>query len=447
MAIVAVATGTIYDQNDGKSIWATISPSLGQSQVYNKDESSVSWNPNYAATANRLTAIVNIGGADVVSTLSGKKWGTTKGGSELGSGVSYIDVSTNQDPSVATQRTYYFEGTYTDPTTLLTTLVSAQITLTVLKTGTNAVYILLSGQRVIKQAASGTRNTAELKCDLMRASGVDNTGITYKWFKYPYAVADQLDANHADVVSGAITFKKTDGTVAANPSDGVWADVKSIIIREDAVSSVGYFKVQAKDADGDIYEQTFDILDSADSYMMIPNMPDGNVMQASAGSKRLIPIVWYGSSQVDISNYSFTWGLNDRYGNKSGYIDTTRSPAARTISAHTTGSTAVFTVNSGTIPVAGDVIRVISADKVTIRSFEVASATATTITIRAPQNGFSSDYPTTNLFVGGTLWIYNGNGAAAGLKTTTGSAAFSITADDIDGNGNWVCQVINPLAT
>lgn len=446
MGVVAVATGTIYDHNDGKPIYAAISASLGQSQVYNKDESAISWLPNYASTANRLTAIVNVAGSDVVSVMANKKWGTAKGLSDLGTGA-YIDVATNQDPAIASQRTFYFQGDYTDPTTLIPTTVFSQLSLSVLKTGTNAVYILLGGQRIIKASPSGTKNSAEMKCDLVRASGVDDTLGTggYKWFKYPYAVSDQLDVNHADVTGGKISFKTTAGGAAVNPADGVFADVKSIVIREDAVMSLGLFKVQVKDADGVVYEQLFDILDVADNYRMDPQLPDGNVMMGSQGSKRIIPIVWYGSAQVDILAYTFKWGLVDRFGKKSGYIDTARSSAARNISAHTTGSAAVFTINSGTIPVAGDAIRVISADGLNIESYEVASATATSITIRVPLNGFSSNYPTAGLFTGGKLWIYNDTGAMAGFKGTTGAVTFTATADDIDGQGNWVCEVTNPL--
>jgi hypothetical protein len=107
----------------------------------------------------------------------------------------------------------------------------------------------------------------------------------------------------------------------------------------------------------------------------------------------------------------------------------------------------VFTISSAlaSAPVAGDVIRVISADGLKVESFEVASATTTAITIRAPQNGFSSNYPSaTSDYANGKLWLYVGNGATAGQKTTTGSATCSVTGDDIDGLGVVYCDAINP---
>ncbi|MHB9152941.1 MAG: hypothetical protein ACYC2S_09810 [Spirochaetales bacterium] len=447
MGVIAVATGTVIDHNDGKPVYASISASLGQSQVYNKDESTIAWLPNYVSTPNRLSAIVTVGGADVVSVLSAKKWGTAAGLSDLGTG-SYIDVATNQDPGVATQRTYFFEATYTDPVTLLPTLVKSQITLSVLKTGTNAVYVLISGQRIIKKAADGSRNMAELTANLVRASGMDTTGLTYKWFKSPYTVNDQLDAAHADVTGGKISFKNAAGLAGTNPADNTWGtDIPTIIIREDAVANVGMYKVQIKDADAIVFEQIFEIADVADIYFFRAKELDGNVLLNGLGTLRLIPQGFYGDTEINTVNYTYRWWAQDRNGNKSGYIDTARSPAARTISAHTTGAGTVFTINSGTIPVAGDAIRVISADGLTIRSFEVASATATSITIRAPVNGFSADYPSlTTTYVGGKLWIYANNGANAGSKATAGTEIFTITQDDMDGKLGWSFEATNPLA-
>lgn len=447
MGIIAVMTGTAIDHNDGKPVYAAISALLGLAQVYNKDESAISWLPNYASTANRLSAVVTVGGADVVPVLSAKKWGTAAGLSDLGTG-SYIDIATNQDPAVASQRTFFFEAIYTDPVTLLPTLVKTQTTLSVLKTGTNAVYILLNGQRIIKKAADGTRNSAELTANLVRASGLDTTGLTYKWFKSPYAVADQLDANHADVTSGKITFKTAAGGAGTNPADGAWGtDIPTLVAREDAVASFGLYKVQIKDADGVVFEQTFDITDMSDAYFFRADELDGNILLGGLGTLRYIPRGFYGDLAIDTTNYTYRWWARDRSGNKSGFIDTARSPAARIISAHTTGAGTVFTINSGTIPVVGDAIRIISADGLAIRSFEVAAATATSITIRAPVNGFSADYPAViTAYVGGKLWIYANNGVNAGSKTTAGTEVFTITQDDMDGKIIWSCDCTNPLA-
>jgi hypothetical protein len=446
MGIVSTGQITLYDYNDAAPITAFISASKGTAQVFTKDESITSYNPDYSSAANVLTAYVYVNGVNVVNNLTNRKWGTTLGGSDLGTNVSSITKSTNIDPANPVYNVY-FEGDYTDPVTMLVTHVNAMITLHCVKSGTNAVFVQVNGQLVIEgNPTGGTKNTASVTADLMRAAGIDNIGVTYQWFKSPYAAADQLDANHVDVVAGKYSFKNTAGSAASAPADGTWADVKTLVVREDAVNDIGLYLVKAKDADGNIYQAYFQIYDVSDPYDVKVVATNGNVFQNGLGTKTLTPEVFYGNSKIDIANFTFNWKLYDRNGKKSGFIDTSRTSAAKTISSHTTGSTAQFTLNSalGSAPAAGDVIRVISADGLTIRSYEVGSATTTTITIRAPQNEFSSDYPTTGQFTNGKLWLYVGNGATAGIKTTTGTTALSVTGDDIDGLGTVYCEAVNP---
>lgn len=447
MGVVSTGQITLYDQNDAAPITSYISASKGLMQVYTKDESSVIYTPDWSGAANVLAAHVYINGVDKVDTLSNRKWGTTLGGSDLGTNVSSVSKSTNIDP-LNPAYNVYFEGDYTDPTTNLVTHVNAMITLAVVKTGTNAVYILVRGQLAIENAASGSKNTATVSADLIRAAGVDNSGITYKWFRSPYAVADQLDANHADVTGGKITFKTTAGGAATNPADGTWADVKSMVVREDAINDIGLFMVQAKDADGTIYQAFFQIYDVSDPYDVKVNASNGNVFQNGLGSKTLTPEVWYGGTKVaDISAYTFTWKLFDRNGNRSGFIDTAKTPAAKTISANTAGITGTITISAAlaAAPAAGDVVRVISADGLTVASYELgAGSTTTVLQLRSPLNGFSAVAPVASQFVNGLLWVYAGTGATAGQKTTTGTAALAVTGDDIDGMGTIFVDANNP---
>jgi len=446
MGIVSTGQITLYDQNDAAPITAFISASKGTVQVFTKDESTIAYIPDYTSTPNVFTAFVYVNGVNKVDTLSNRKWGTSLGASDLGTNVSSISKNTNIDPANPIY-TVYFEGDYTDPVTNLVTHVNSMITLNVVKTGTNAVYILVRGQLVIENAPSGSKNTATVSADLMRAAGVDDTGVTYKWFRDPYGAADQLDANHADVTGGKITFKNTAGSTVGAPADGTWADVKSITVREDAITDIGLFMVQAKDADGVIYQAFFQIYDVSDPYDVLINATNGNVYQNGVGTKTLTPQVWYGGSAVDISAYTFTWRLFDKNGNKSGFIDTAKTPSAKIISANTAGITGTITISVAlaAAPVAGDVVRVISANGLTIRSYEIGTGSTTTVlTLRAPLNGFSNVAPTANEFLNGKLWIYAGTGATAGYKTTNGTAALSVTGDDIDGMGTIFCDASNP---
>jgi hypothetical protein len=449
MAVISTGQITLYDHNDAAPVTSFISASKGLSQVYTKDESTTSYNPDYTSTANVLTAYVYVNGVDKASVLTNRKWGTTLGGSDLGTNVSTISKTTNVSDSNPSYNVY-FEGDYTDPVTSLVTHVNAMITISCLKAGTNAVYVLVSGQMVIENAPSGSKNTATVTANLMRAAGIDDTGVTYKWFKSPYAVADQLDANHADVTGSKITFKTTAGGAATAPADGTWADVKSLVVREDAVTDIGLFMLQAKDNDGNIYSAYFQIYDISDPYDVRVYASNGQVFQNGNGSKTLTPEVWYGNIKVsDISAYTFTWKLYDRSGAKSGFIDTSRTSAAKAVTANTASITGTVTISVAlaSAPVAGDVIRLITSDGLTIKSYEIGSGSTTTVlNLRAPLNGFSSDIPTLNQFASGKLWLYTNNGATAGQKTTTGTATCAVTGDDVDGQGVVYVDADNPLA-
>lgn len=445
MGVVSTGQITLYDYNDAAPVTAFINASKGLSQLYAKDESLTTYTPDYTSTPNVLTAYVYVNGVNVVNNLANRKWGTSLGASDLGTGVSSYSKATNIDPANPIYNVY-FEGDYTDPVTTLVTHVTAQITLNSVKSGTNAVFLQVDGQLAIEgNPTGGTKNTATVTAHLMRAGGEDTTGVTYKWFVYPYAAADQLDANHTLVTSGKVSFKTTAGGAASNPADGTWADVKSIVLREDAVNEMLLLECQAKDNDGNVYEHDFAVYDVSDPYDV--RVLGQNVFKNGNGSCSLTPQVFYGGASIDITNYTFTWKLFDRNNKKSGFIDTGRTSAAKTISSHTTGSAAAFTISVAlaAAPVAGDVIRVISADGLTIESFEVGSGSTTTvINIRASVMGFSVNYPTTGQYTGGKLWLYKGNGATAGQATTTGAATYAVTGDDIDGSGTVFVDAINP---
>lgn len=157
-----VSTGqiTIVDNNDAKPITAFIVGSgAATQQIFTKDESSQSYNPDWTATNLTLTAKVYVGSVtDIAANLSNKKWSTTLGGTSLGSGNTYV-INTNVLTTAIPTLTYYFEGDYTDPATSLTTHVIAQITITQVQTGTNAVFIRVDGKTVIEQATGVAKIT------------------------------------------------------------------------------------------------------------------------------------------------------------------------------------------------------------------------------------------------------------------------------------------------
>lgn len=468
-----VSTGqlTIVDNNDARPITAVITANGSTQQVYTKDESSVSYVPDWASTPLVLTARVYVGTAgaaqEVAAQLSNRRWSTDLSTS-LGSGTTFTR-NTNLTAGSAPV-TYYFEGDYTDPVTGLVSHVVVSIVLSQVKTGTNAVYINLRGQMAIEQATGSTKNNARVVADLIRAAGIDDTGVTYRWFQSPHAAADQIDGNLASVTTkyglqdtaaananrvGVIgqlqtgSGTTTAGITTTNVPDGGWVDAKALIISETAVTDMMVFKVEAKDSDGTIYQAFFTVYDVSDPYDVRIISSAGDKLQNGVGSTNLTPEVFYGAAKVaSLTGWTFNWYFYDRDGNRGGFIDTTKTAQAggRTISSHTTGTSAVFTYSGTAITfAAGDIIKCVTPAG-DARYYEVASSTGNTVTIRTPSTNTWLNFTTfpapaaTTDFQNGKLYACT----ASGTRSTSAGASITVTGDEIDAKGRIVVEANRP---
>lgn len=469
-----VSTGqiTIVDNNDARPITAFVTASGVTQQTYTKDESTTSYVPNWVSTPLTLTAKVYVGGtssaAEVAASLSNRKWSNDLSTS-LGSATTLV-VNTNLTEATPS-KIYYFEGDYTDLVTGLVSHVIAQITLGMVKTGTNAVYIQVRGQNVIEEATGSTKNTVSLVADLMRAAGVDDTGVTYRWFRSPHAAADQIDGNLASVttkygfrdtaavnagVVGAIGVVKTGagGTSTAitttNVPDGGYVDVKSITIHETAVTDIAVFKVEAKDSDGTIYQQFFTVYDVSDPYDTKLVSSSGDKLQNGVGSTNIFPRIYYGAARVaDLTGWTFDWQFYDKDGVRGAFVDTTRTALAggRDITGNTTGVSTVFTYSGAAITfAAGDIIKISHPTTGAAYFYEVASSTGNTVTIRTPTTNPWLTYTApgvANAFVGGKLFVAVGSRTTNGGATET-AAQITVTGDEIDAKGTIMCSSNRP---
>lgn len=468
-----VSTGqlTIVDNNDARPITAVITANGSTQQVYTKDESSVAYVPNWASTPLILTARVYVGtsGAaqEVAAQLSNRRWSTDLSTS-LGSGTTFTR-NTNLTAGSAPV-TYYFEGDYTDPVTGLVSRVVASIVLSQVKTGTNAVYINLRGQMAIEQATGSTKNNARVVADLIRAAGVDDTGVTYRWFQSPHAAADQIDGNLASVTTkyglqdtaaananrvGVIgQLQTTSGTTTAgitttNVPDGGWVDAKALIISETAVTDMMVFKVEAKDSDGTIYQTFFTVYDVSDPYDVRIVSSAGDKLQNGVGSTNLTPDVYYGAAKVSaLTGWTFNWYFYDRDGNRGAFIDTSKTAqtGGRGITANSTGASAVLTYSGTAITfAAGDIIKCVHANG-NAYFYEVASSTGNTVTIRTPSTNTWLNFSTfpspgvTDAFAGGKLYACT----ASGTRSTSAGASITVTGDEIDAKGRIVVEANRP---
>ena len=467
-----VSTGqiTIVDNNDARPITAFIAANGPTQQVYTKDESSVVYTPDWSSANLVLTAKVFVAGTssatESAALLTSRKWSTDLSTS-LGSGTTYT-IAANMTPGSAPV-TYYFEGDYTDQTTGLVSHVVSSIIVSQVKTGTNAVFIQIRGQLSIEEATGATKNSARVVADLIRAGGVDDTGVTYRWFKSPHAAADQVDGNLASVTTkyglqdtaaanasrtGVIgQYQTGSGSTTANITttnvpDGGWVDAKALIISETAITDMMVFKVEAKDADGTIYQTFFTVYDVSDPYDTQVISSAGDKLQNGIGSTNLTADVYYGSVKVaDLTGWSFTWYFYNKDGNRGGYIDTTRTAQAggRTVTSHTTGTAAVFTYSGTAITFsAGDIIKCVTPGGVD-KFFEVASGTGNTVTIRTPTTNTWLSFttypaPTASEFTNGKLYVCT----PGGTRTSSGAAPITVTGDEIDAKGRFFVECYRP---
>lgn len=463
--IVSTGQITIVDNNDARPITAFITASNGTQQVFSKDESTVTYTPNWSTANNTLSAKVYVGGtsaaSEVAAQLSNKKWSNDLGTS-IGSGTTLV-VNTNLDPVVAVQKVYYFEGDYTDPVTGLVSHIIAQITLGVVKTGTNAVYLLTRGTSAIQQSDTAVKNVAVICADLIRAAGVDTSGITYKFY----------EANGATQIINTMTTKYGLKTTAAGaspvglstdigvnlPASGVWSSYNTLVIHESAVPDIAVLRVEAKDADGTIYQAYFTIYDVSDPYDVKLVSTAGDKLQNGIGSTNVYPTIYNGSVMLTEANtaaWIFLWYLYDKDGNRCGFVDTTRTAVAggRNIASNTVGPGSVISYDGAAITfAAGDMVKLVMPNG-TAKYYEVASGTTNAnLTLRAAtvSTFLNTPFPaasiTANQFAGGKLFVCKGTGATAGTQSTTGSGSGSfitVTGDEIDSKGSIVCEASRP---
>lgn len=467
MAIVSTGQITIVDNNDARPLTAFITASQGTQQVFTKDESLVTSTPNWASTPNVLSAKVYAGSPteaiDVTNQLSNRKWSNDLNTS-IGSGTT-LTVNTNMDPAIQTQRVYYFEADYTDPTTGLVSHIMAQITLSVVKTGTNAVYLLTRGTSAILQSSTATKNVAVITIDLVRAAGVDTTGITYRFYEQNGSV--QVNNTMGTKYGLKTTAAGANPTGSASdigqnlPANGAWSTHNTIVVHETAVADMAVLRAEAKDADGAIYQCYFTVYDVSDPYDLKLISTAGEKMQNGIGSTQIYPQVYNGSqllSVADTTAWKFKWMFFDGTppGNRAGFIDTTRTAVAggRTISANTAGAGSVISYSGSAITfAAGDMVKIVKPNG-SARYYEVASGTTSSnLTLRAATVSIFLNTPwptsaiTANEFVGGKLYVCTGTGATAGTRTTTGTGSanfITVTGDEIDGKGTIICEADRP---
>jgi hypothetical protein len=371
-----VSTGqiTIVDNNDARNISAAISSNYSVQSIYTKDEAAnVSYIPNYSSTNLVLTPTIGISGlstSQVWSALKNRQFSFTQGGTALtssstpgtfytvsGSAGSYVEsvvtnpfVTANLAAASSTaatltisgnlgsatgNQTIYFDADYTDPTTLLVTHITCSIVLNTIKTGTNAVYITFRGNNSINQSTTSTKTNVAIAADLVRAGGVDTTGLAYKW--YIATSGTQIDAalsggtgpttaaNYGFSTTTSPTLPAA-GTLNTNiPLAGASTTYNTLTMSELAVNELAIFRVDITDGNTITYSANFTIYDVSDPYDVTLISANGDKLPNGIGSTQVYPLVYTGSSSLsNLAGYYFDWNMLDRNGKKASFIDTVK---------------------------------------------------------------------------------------------------------------------------
>lgn len=485
-----VSTGqiTLVDTNDARPITAYLTSNPGTQQVFTKDESSVTFTPSWM-TANGSTGIQitpkvyvgAVGGAnEVTNQLTNRKFCLTVGGAALAAATTSADFVNDSNAAVTNPftvvtdatNTYLrikgnlkdtvasypvnFEADYTDPATGLVSHIVCSITLNTVKTGTNAVYINTRGTTVIQQATGSAKNVIAISADLVRSSGVDTTGLTYKWFvgnaatQVSTSLASYTTKYGMKTVAAGTTPSAAASELGTNvPAVGAGNAFNTLVISESAVVDQDVIRVDITDSDSKTYSAYFTVYDVSDPYELQLTSSSGDKLQNGAGSASVTPSVFYGANQVtSLTGWTFNWFFYDKNGKRAAFVDTAKISTAggANITANGTGVSATFTYDGTSYAfVAGDIVKCVKPNGEAFY-YEVASSTTNVVTMRSPTTNtwlsltnFPAPSATTD-FVGGKLF----GCVAGGNRSTSGNAPITVTGDEIDVKGTITAEANRP---
>lgn len=499
-----VSTGqiTIIDSNDARTVTAVLSSSVSSQQIYTSGDNA-SYIPNWFETAIVLTPSIYISGltkAKAWGALSNKKFSLVEGGEALidattstvfanGSGVAVTNPFTLNNiegattPSTLTIKgnlkdgtppyQIFFEANYTDPITTLETTLVCSISLSTIKTGTNAVYVTIRGQTVIEQARGKVKNGTCVSADLIRAGVIDTSNLSYKWFESNATGLQIINTPAYNTKYGTkySAFPATTGYAAGDigknlPADGLgmadnvspYEPFNTLVMTEAAVNKIGLYRVDVTDTvNSKTYSAHFNVYDVSDPYA-VSIIASADKLINGQGSTSLYPSVRNGGIQLtatDIDDWTFSWKFFDRSGYRGAFIDTTKiaTLGGAPITACGFASQRVKFTYTGTHQFSeNDLIKVVNASGnasfYEVFTGETVNAQVCTVTIKLSAGDYVNTWlsksefpvPTGNLdsFIGGRLY------ACSASRTTTGSTPIVVSGDEIDAKSMIVCDASKP---
>lgn len=413
MVAKVVSTGqiTIVDANDAKPMYSYIDTAgMSTTQLITKVDlgtykyAPVDWG-KLTAAGNLfkplvLTWTVWVGGQNASDRITNVKWtktGNIDGSGAYNSGVggttntyglkpyattgvansdwnadaskgAQIDSTTAMKVTVSESLTdivpsltFVVTGDYTDVDTGYVTSLTNQIELSGIMAGSSATYLEVNGNGNLVHSNTSNQSVAVLWADLINSdNGVDDTKVSYAWYKYPYGVNDLIvpGSNHGFIATGKLSGLRTNddmSSITSTALNKVWTsdpnvttlprlpintdfteNLKAIVVGADAVNSMASYKVIARDNNtGITYEKYFIVKDQTDQYSVTINSSAGTTFKNGVGESVLTPKVWNGTKAVTpLTGWDFQWSIADRNGSPS------------LLSSQETGGFKTYTVSS-----------------------------------------------------------------------------------------------------
>lgn len=309
---------TIIDYNDAITLAGYISSNLSRTQMYNPDNGS--YNPDWSNTNLVLTPSLFLAGGsnDLITdtAVQSVTWYEGNSTTAITTGGNYALSGTKNH--ILTVKGNVMAGlpgkdfrcvvTYKDPTTELTIpeTMSISFSRVVNGSGITDLDVTTPNGNIFK---NNEVTSLTAKAQLWRGSVVDETNVTYQWYKLnPSIATDQ---------GGGVGWEKLSN--ATNKYAGVATD--TLTVYGAVVDSYATFKCVAKDTDSAsaTYNETFEnvasFVDMNDPISVEILSTGGAFFKNGVGSSSLTAKVYRAGEEIDTGGAgSYSWSKYDKDG-------------------------------------------------------------------------------------------------------------------------------------
>jgi hypothetical protein len=282
MAILAQQTFTIRRLIDGKTLNFLLQSNQADTQIYTPDPAT--YVPDYTVSPFLVVTpslIISGESGDQIARLKAAPTWTINGSATLST---YLATASPSSPYALTikknmsdvnQMVVKCEAIYVQPVTNIEMPVTATMTFTkVANTGSSIIAIASAPLGTIFKNDLVTSLTA--KCEMWRGSTIDNTNVTYKWFKLISGVWTEITSANAAGITGYTT--------------------NTITVPQTAIINYGSFRCDITDTDtgSSTYNKTvsdyISFVDMSDPYEIDVETPLGDGVPSGGSTKVRIQV-------------------------------------------------------------------------------------------------------------------------------------------------------------